>query len=252
TSSGHRERYRTGARFSPEQMVCLARMPEVRAPLLLLLLLLLRHLLLSSSEGHSTGRPEVRLDTAGESSGGGGGLHSVLQDSVSPAFGATIIIIVTVIVSGSAYLCFLNLNAQLMQGFSRSSGVADLCNFFGSNAELRSGLSEEPPAAEDRDSSRPGAAYARDEERAVCFRNVSQVKRTRTAEPDQLLLNRSQQAINNGLRGTLRSGGVSTWRRSSETDMAGFLDNFRWPECECIDLAERRNTVASIVAGILL
>ncbi|KAM9486185.1 transmembrane protein 50B-like isoform 1-T2 [Clarias gariepinus] len=33
--------------------------------------------------------------------------------------------------------------------------------------------------------------------------------------------------------------------------MAGFLDNFRWPECECIDLAERRNTVASIVAGLL-
>ncbi|KAG8136557.1 hypothetical protein E2320_005123 [Naja naja] len=34
--------------------------------------------------------------------------------------------------------------------------------------------------------------------------------------------------------------------------MAGFLDNFRWPECECIDWGERRNTVASVVAGILL
>lgn len=36
-----------------------------------------------------------------------GGLTSVLQDTVSPAFGATIIIIVTVLVSGGAYLCFL-------------------------------------------------------------------------------------------------------------------------------------------------
>lgn len=36
-----------------------------------------------------------------------GGLKSVLEDAVSPAFGATIIIIITVIVSGSAYLCFL-------------------------------------------------------------------------------------------------------------------------------------------------
>ncbi|KAL8191179.1 UNVERIFIED_CONTAM: hypothetical protein K2H54_069131 [Gekko kuhli] len=36
-----------------------------------------------------------------------GSLHSVLEDSVSPAFSATIIIIVTVIISGSAYLCFL-------------------------------------------------------------------------------------------------------------------------------------------------
>ncbi|XP_027500846.1 transmembrane protein 50B isoform X1 [Corapipo altera] len=33
--------------------------------------------------------------------------------------------------------------------------------------------------------------------------------------------------------------------------MAGFLDNFRWPECECIDWSERRNAVASIVAGVL-
>uniref|UniRef100_A0A8C5D1F5 Transmembrane protein 50B n=1 Tax=Gadus morhua TaxID=8049 RepID=A0A8C5D1F5_GADMO len=31
--------------------------------------------------------------------------------------------------------------------------------------------------------------------------------------------------------------------------MAGFLDNFRWPEC--IDWGERRNTVASVVAGVL-
>ncbi|KAI3356638.1 hypothetical protein L3Q82_017836 [Scortum barcoo] len=33
--------------------------------------------------------------------------------------------------------------------------------------------------------------------------------------------------------------------------MAGFLDNFRWPEWECIDWGERRNAVASIVAGAL-
>ncbi|GAA6067241.1 transmembrane protein 50B isoform X1 [Tachysurus ichikawai] len=33
--------------------------------------------------------------------------------------------------------------------------------------------------------------------------------------------------------------------------MAGFLDNFRWPECECIDWGEKRNTVASTVAGFL-
>ncbi|TWW80283.1 Transmembrane protein 50B [Takifugu flavidus] len=33
--------------------------------------------------------------------------------------------------------------------------------------------------------------------------------------------------------------------------MAGFLDNFRWPECECVDWGERRNTVASVAAGVL-
>lgn len=36
-----------------------------------------------------------------------GALQSVLEDTVSPAFGATVIIIVTVVISGSAYLCFL-------------------------------------------------------------------------------------------------------------------------------------------------
>lgn len=34
--------------------------------------------------------------------------------------------------------------------------------------------------------------------------------------------------------------------------MAGFLDNFRWPECECIDWGERRNAVASVAAGVLV
>uniref|UniRef100_A0A2K6DN00 Uncharacterized protein n=1 Tax=Macaca nemestrina TaxID=9545 RepID=A0A2K6DN00_MACNE len=33
--------------------------------------------------------------------------------------------------------------------------------------------------------------------------------------------------------------------------MAGFLDNFHWPEYECIDWGERRNAVASVVTGIL-
>ncbi|EPQ17608.1 Transmembrane protein 50B [Myotis brandtii] len=33
--------------------------------------------------------------------------------------------------------------------------------------------------------------------------------------------------------------------------MAGFLDNIHWPEWECIDWSERRNAVASVVAGIL-
>ncbi|KAG9328505.1 hypothetical protein JZ751_013494, partial [Albula glossodonta] len=36
-----------------------------------------------------------------------GGLQAILNNTMSPAFGATIIIIITVIVSGSAYLCFL-------------------------------------------------------------------------------------------------------------------------------------------------
>lgn len=34
--------------------------------------------------------------------------------------------------------------------------------------------------------------------------------------------------------------------------MAGFLDNFRWPEWECIDWGERRNAVASVAAGVLV
>ncbi|MGH0145135.1 UNVERIFIED_CONTAM: hypothetical protein FKN15_032184 [Acipenser sinensis] len=33
--------------------------------------------------------------------------------------------------------------------------------------------------------------------------------------------------------------------------MTGFLDNFHWSECECIDWGERRNAGASIVAGVL-
>lgn len=36
------------------------------------------------------------------------------------------------------------------------------------------------------------------------------------------------------------------------SQMAGFLDNIRWPECECIDWGERRNTLASVVAGVLV
>lgn len=33
--------------------------------------------------------------------------------------------------------------------------------------------------------------------------------------------------------------------------MAGLLDNFRWPECECCDLGEKRNLIASIASGTL-
>ncbi|KAL3881545.1 hypothetical protein ACJMK2_027974 [Sinanodonta woodiana] len=33
--------------------------------------------------------------------------------------------------------------------------------------------------------------------------------------------------------------------------MSGFLDNCQWPRCECIELGERRNFVASVVAGVL-
>ncbi|KAK3097683.1 hypothetical protein FSP39_012085 [Pinctada imbricata] len=33
--------------------------------------------------------------------------------------------------------------------------------------------------------------------------------------------------------------------------MSGFLDNCQWPNCECLQLGERRNSVASIVSGVL-
>ncbi|KAG7463655.1 hypothetical protein MATL_G00179040 [Megalops atlanticus] len=56
-------------------------------------------------QAHTTSRPGMTPPDGGE--GGLGGLQSVLKNTVSPAFGATVIIIITVIVSGSAYLCFL-------------------------------------------------------------------------------------------------------------------------------------------------
>lgn len=31
--------------------------------------------------------------------------------------------------------------------------------------------------------------------------------------------------------------------------MAGCLDSFRWPECECIDVGEKRNLIASVISG---
>ena len=34
--------------------------------------------------------------------------------------------------------------------------------------------------------------------------------------------------------------------------MAGVLDNFQCPTCECIDFGEKRNAVASVVAGGLV
>ncbi|XP_078118898.1 uncharacterized protein LOC144525718 [Sander vitreus] len=54
-----------------------------------------------------TSGPDESLLSGGSGGISMGGLKSVLEDAVSPAFGATIIIIITVIVSGSAYLCFL-------------------------------------------------------------------------------------------------------------------------------------------------
>ncbi|KAJ8004593.1 hypothetical protein DPEC_G00137900 [Dallia pectoralis] len=69
--------------------------------------LLLALLSFSLVRGHTTNRPSANPV---EGSGAGANvrsLKSVLENTVSPAFGATIIIIITVIVSGSAYLCFL-------------------------------------------------------------------------------------------------------------------------------------------------
>ncbi|KAH1185881.1 hypothetical protein KIL84_018630, partial [Mauremys mutica] len=63
--------------------------------------LLLLLLLLLSASGVTDEQTELPPFSAT------GGLHSVLEDTVSPAFSATVIIIVTVILSGSAYLCFL-------------------------------------------------------------------------------------------------------------------------------------------------
>ncbi|CAJ0929955.1 unnamed protein product [Ranitomeya imitator] len=45
--------------------------------------------------------------------------------------------------------------------------------------------------------------------------------------------------------------GEGAGRREQLVIMAGFLDNFRWPQCECIDWGEKRNTIASVVAGVL-
>lgn len=60
----------------------------------------------SFAPGQAISVPEdsLLISSAGTSLGG---LTSLLEDTVSPAFGATIIIMVTVIVSGGAYLCFL-------------------------------------------------------------------------------------------------------------------------------------------------
>ena len=57
--------------------------------------------------GQATSEPDESLLIKGSGGISLGGLKSVLEDTVSPAFGATIIIIITVIVSGSTYLCFL-------------------------------------------------------------------------------------------------------------------------------------------------
>lgn len=62
---------------------------------------------LLSGPGAATSEPDDSLLISSSAGVSLGGLKSVLKDTVSPAFGATIIIIITVIVSGSAYLCFL-------------------------------------------------------------------------------------------------------------------------------------------------
>ncbi|ESO88903.1 hypothetical protein LOTGIDRAFT_203131 [Lottia gigantea] len=33
--------------------------------------------------------------------------------------------------------------------------------------------------------------------------------------------------------------------------MSGFLDNCQWPKCDCIELGERRNYVASVISGVM-
>lgn len=63
--------------------------------------------LFSLFAGQDSSEPDRSLLSSGNGGITMGGLRSVLEDAVSPAFGATIIIIVTVIMSGSAYLCFL-------------------------------------------------------------------------------------------------------------------------------------------------
>ena len=77
-----------------------------------LYLFLIFLLFLPSSPGQATSRPSGGERSGGpEGSGDGGlslgGLKTALEDAVSPAFGATIIILITVVLSGSAYLCFL-------------------------------------------------------------------------------------------------------------------------------------------------
>ncbi|KAF3842671.1 hypothetical protein F7725_001520 [Dissostichus mawsoni] len=54
-------------------------------------------------------------------------------------------------------------------------------------------------------------------------------------------------------RRTASAGQEPGRRRSRRTQlqMAGFLDNFRWRECGCMDWGERRNAVASVASGVL-
>ncbi|KAJ8282221.1 hypothetical protein COCON_G00047400 [Conger conger] len=75
----------------------------------------------ASVQAHSTSGPGGATPNGSE--GGAGGLQSVLKDTVSPAFGATVIIIITVIVSGSAYLCFLK---YICTGCCKPTQVAPL------------------------------------------------------------------------------------------------------------------------------
>lgn len=61
----------------------------------------------------------------GSVGGGEGGLQNVLRNTTSPAFGATIIIIITVIVSGGAYLCFLK---YICIGCCKATQVVPACH----------------------------------------------------------------------------------------------------------------------------
>ncbi|KAJ0070726.1 hypothetical protein NL108_018276 [Boleophthalmus pectinirostris] len=96
--------------------------------LLLLLLLLLQLRPVCGAAGVD---PKKAL-LSGPSALEGGGFQSVLESAVSPAFGATIIIIVTVVVSGSAYLCFLR---YICSGCCKPTQVAPMVHPDGSKAE---------------------------------------------------------------------------------------------------------------------
>ncbi|CAM4386114.1 unnamed protein product [Lepidochelys kempii] len=61
-----------------------------------------------------------------------GGLHSLLEDTVSPVFSATVIINVTVILSGSAYLCFLK---YICSGCCKSTQVEPVIRLDPSRSE---------------------------------------------------------------------------------------------------------------------
>lgn len=74
------------------------------------------------------------------------------------------------------------------------------------------------------------------------------MKLVQGGEPEELLFIRPCLRRRNGTDSIQQS---RRWA-GKHPHMAGFLDNFRWPECECIDWGERRNAVASVAAGLLV